>query len=42
MAQELGVDQVEIRCGAAGEVAGRDWYNNIHSKNNNILTLLFI
>ena len=41
MAQELGVDQVEIRCGAAGEVAGRDWYN-IHSKNNNILTLLFI
>ena len=30
MAQELGVDQVEIRCGAAEEVADRDWYN-IHS-----------
>ena len=27
ISQELGVDQVEIRCGAAGEVACRDWYN---------------
>ena len=27
MSQELGVDQVEIRCGAAGEVACRDRYN---------------